>query len=78
MATKRATASTPPQNLRPQAELVLTLEERLERIERDLLESKLVGYCACNYARVICEEMGLRSKVKKIDEEFENLRNGDF
>jgi predicted transcriptional regulator len=80
---KRSPIPTKPEGHRiPTQELrhepVLTLEERIDKWERDTLEAKLVGYCACNYARVICEEMGLRNKVKKIDEDFERLKNGDF
>ncbi len=59
-------------------ELELTLEQRFERIERDLLEAKLVSYCACNYSKVLIEYYGLAERCKKNDIQFEKLKNGDF
>jgi len=80
MAARRSPLPTNPENLRPVPELKqeASLEQRLERIERDLLEAKLIGYCACNYVRVMCDEMGLRAKIRKIDAEYENIKNGNF
>ena len=52
----------------------LTLDERMETVERKLYECQATQDLTINYLQTIAQNMGLREKIQFLDKRYEDLK----
>lgn len=63
-------------NQRPEQRQEMTLEMQLESIHRQLRELRATQDILINYVQVVALALGLKDKIRALDAQLEELREG--